>query len=118
MKRSDDGRTIKIPDPNAMAGATGLNLSNVTSITPVYPVVGNLSLQQTAGVTVYRRDPVPPPAAHSGLVITATSLQQPSSTGNHLPGSSVKHESISKTTTLGCYPYYQYQSDHLSVLIE
>jgi hypothetical protein len=95
MKRSDDGRTIKIPDP----GATGLNLSNVTSITPVYPVVGNLSLQQThrtAGVTVYRGDPVPPPAAHSGLVITATSLQQSSSIGNHQPGNNVKPESISK----------------------
>ena len=100
MKRSDDGRVIKIPDANAVAAATGgvvsgggpLGQQNSATITPIYPQrpdmpqqpSGGVPLQQhplqahRAGVTVYRGEPTgmvssaPPPAAHTGVVVTAS----------------------------------------------
>ena len=122
MKRSE---VIKVPDPNSLNSGSGpitvvqKNPQAAASITPVFPQrpsvieIPNLPLQaHRAGVTVYRGDSANalstavPPAAHTGVVVTATPtgvpLQPPTAVLHGPPQSanqpltSIKPESVSK----------------------
>jgi hypothetical protein len=137
MKRSDDSRLIKIPDvSSANISVVGKppTQQNSASIVPVFPqrpsiiempqqpvMASNAGGAATAvqhpiqahraGVTVFRGEPLSssaPPAAHTGVVVTATPAQavtigQPPSVVSHGPAQSVpqpatniKPETISK----------------------
>ena len=132
MKRSEDSRIIKIPDPSAvqsMNASASAAISVVqknpnlpqqqqtsASIAPVFPqrpsvieIPGQPIQAHRGGVTVYRGESaatvissVVPPAAHSGIVVTATpsaGLVQPASAVLHGPPQTVtpiKPEAISE----------------------
>ncbi len=143
----DDSRLIKIPDANAVAaitgeggGAVGQQQNSAASIAPVFPqrpsviempvgssLGGSGSGPQQAhrtGVTVYRGEPTGvgpstlPPAAHTGVVLTASpspgAASQPPSVVMHVPQptvvsqlpSAIKPEPISKYLLLCCNSLY------------
>lgn len=109
MKRSDDGRIIKIPEIAAAKNVTPQQTSaSIASVFPQRPSIvempqqpvvtvgGTLTPQlptqaHRTGVTVFRE----PPAAHTGVVVTATPaqgvgvVQPPSASVIHGPPSSV-----------------------------
>ena len=130
MKRSEDSRIIKIPDPSSVQSLNAPTSAQMTvvqknpqqqqqtsaSIAPVFPqrpsvieIPGQPLQAHRGGVTVYRGESAAtvissavPPAAHSGIVVTATpsaGLVQPPSAVLHGPPQSVtpiKPEAISK----------------------
>jgi hypothetical protein len=108
MKRSDDSRLIKIPDvSSANISVVGKppTQQNSASIVPVFPQRPSIiempqqpvMASNRAGVTVFRGEPLSssaPPAAHTGVVVTATPAQavtigQPPSVVSHGPAQSV-----------------------------
>jgi len=130
MKRSEDSRIIKIPDPSSVQSMNSSPSAAIAvvqknpnvpttptsaSIAPVFPqrpsvieIPGQPVQAHRGGVTVYREPAATvissavPPAAHSGIVVTATpssGLVQPPSAVLHGPPQSVtaiKPDAISK----------------------